>query len=85
MRLSLPPKEDKTMDPKQNLIQRIIAHLNQTINNKAANQMTKDLYYDRAQVVHDMRTYGYKTVGEYARSRTNLFTILATAIFGNNY
>lgn len=57
--------------PKQNLIKRIIAHINNSINNYAANKMTTSYGYDRAQVVHDMKHYGYKTVGEYARS--NLF------------
>ena len=74
MILSPPPKEDTIMDPKQNLIQRIIAQINTSINNYAANKMTTSYNYDRAQVNYKMQEIGYKTVGEYARA--NLFKIL---------
>lgn len=74
-------KNDDIGCQRQNPIKKIIAQISEYINNKAANKMTTSLYYDRAQVVHDMRNYGYKTVGEYARANTNIFKIL----FSKNY
>lgn len=64
---------------RQNPIKSIIAHINDYINHKAANQMTTSMDYDKAQVAHDLKHYGYGTVGEYARSRTNIFKVLFTS------
>lgn len=66
---------------KQSIIKRIISQINDAINNIAANQLTTSLDYDRAQVVYEIKAYGYKTVGEYARAKTNIFKLL----FGRTY
>ena len=66
---------------KQSIIKRIISQINEAINNIAANQLTTSLDYDRAQVVYEIKAYGYKTVGEYARAKTNIFKLL----FGRTY
>jgi hypothetical protein len=70
---------------KQSIIKRIISQINDAVNNIAANQMTTSLDYDRAQVVYDMKAYGYKTVGEYARAQTNIVKILVNHLFGKSY
>jgi len=66
---------------KQSIIKRIISQINDAVNNIAANQLTTSLDYDRAQVAYEMKAYGYKTVGEYARAKTNIFKLL----FGRTY
>lgn len=64
------------MEPKQTILQRIISQINASINNYATNKMQRRYDYDRTQVAYDMRDYGYKTVGEYARTKLikNIFT-----------
>lgn len=66
---------------KQSIIKKIIAYINTKINNIAANKMTTSLDYDRAQVAYEIKAYGYETVGEYARAKTNIFKLL----FGRTY
>jgi hypothetical protein len=70
---------------KQSIIKRMISQINDAVNNIAANQMTTSLDYDRARVVYDMKAYGYKTVGEYARAQTNIVKILVNHLFGKSY
>lgn len=60
------------MEPRKNIIQQIIAHINEIYNNYLLRKMRGTCTY--SDVYHDMKHYGYKSTDEYARA--NAFKIL---------
>lgn len=51
----------------QTYLQKIISNLKAKVNQFSLNKMNYEIGCNPEQVLYEMRTYGYETLGEYAR------------------